>query len=244
MDHQVQARVNEPYRAVELGRPALLGRLQKCVSYIPYPAPMTHFMSNYYAMDLTSLAQVSDHWMFFGQLKTELHPCQLAKVCMAAMGIDPLIVTKTNNNCMCANLRSQRDMNVALDFKRRMLLDYEGVWLALSTDGEVALQDELNNHQPTHLPHCCVTIALCLSPPQYLVIPGRSGLDNRIGAVARYDGAAQQGNHLMPPLPLHQGRTGSRTSSRGPSPGGSLGGMSSSYEGSGRAHSSFGSQGM
>lgn len=161
---------HSPYGArvlPRMGRPQLLE--QSSVQFQPLRWSPSTAMTNYTAHDFDG--QLSVHWIFFGQITSELLPSQLAGICISAMFVDPLFVVRRDRNIMLVNFRSDADAQRVLAFDKRVLLDYECVWVGSAGDGEAALQADLAAHRARHLPSNCMTIERCRNVPRYLLTP-------------------------------------------------------------------------
>ncbi|CUG94134.1 Hypothetical protein, putative [Bodo saltans] len=158
---------HNPYHKPLLGREELLSSLNESLRYIPYSAPQSDRSANYFSRDYNGGDLNSATWVFIGQSSAELYPSQMAKLLIATAGVDPVVATKNHTvNCMFVNLRSHADVNKVLNtLKRRLLLDYDGAWLASSIEGELTLAQHCSAWKLPNLPTKPITVEVCEHPP-------------------------------------------------------------------------------
>jgi hypothetical protein len=157
-----------PLRAevVFVGRQELLESINDSLRYIPLAAKEGHSSENYFSRDFCGKEVCPANWVFFSHVTSDLQPCQMAKLLMATVGIEPAVVLKSANNCMFANLKHRSDLKKALQLSRALLLDYNGAWYATAADKLVLLSShakDFDRHRESSntLPRDCVTVDLC-----------------------------------------------------------------------------------
>jgi hypothetical protein len=158
---------HNPYHKPLLGREELLPKLNDSMRYIPYSAPESDRSANYFSHDYNGGDLNAGTWIFIGQSSAELYPSQMAKLFNATAGVEPLVITKNHTvNCMFVNLRSHSDVNKVLNrLKRRLILDYDGAWLASDAEGELILEEHCSKCRLPNLPAKPITVEVCEHPP-------------------------------------------------------------------------------
>jgi hypothetical protein len=151
---------------VFIGRQELLEALSESLRYIPLAAKDGQGSVNFFSHDFCGEEVCSANWVFISNVTSNLQSCQMAKLLMATVGVEPAVVLKSANNCMFANLKHRSDLKKALRLSRTLLLDHNGAWYAADSDKLTILSSHAKDFhrlgEPSNtLPRDCVTVDLC-----------------------------------------------------------------------------------
>lgn len=109
--------------------------------------------------------------LFFGQLKYEVTPPQLAEIVEHFAGVKPLRVEYRPKGCAMLFLKSQDDAAAVMQLHKRLLFDYNGVWFAADDTQRFALE-EAARVRLERLPNDCVSVEEPRNRPQYTILNG------------------------------------------------------------------------